>query len=52
MRSKNLKNLCLIITMKHPAPLDDDEHEQLRDILDFIRNLQNGKATCYLLLIC
>jgi hypothetical protein len=26
-----------------PEPLDDNELEQLKDILDFIRNLQEGK---------
>ncbi|RIA84784.1 nuclear condensing complex subunit [Glomus cerebriforme] len=33
-----------------PDPLDDNELEQLKDILDFIRNLQEGKVTCKLLI--
>ena len=35
-----------------PESLNDDERdEELNDILDFIRNLQEGKVICYLLLI-
>ena len=34
-----------------PESLDDNEHEQLKDILDFIRNFQEGKIICYYLLL-